>query len=123
MSWMTIEGEELVRLKRRVNETGMEDKLSYRCDGRRVLLCKRLVCCTLRASPAPPARSKADDGTLFPLDGSSAQIYDANEAAGLRLTSTMSSITRFSFAAFFAPRTETRFASSLSAATGGSIRG
>ena len=41
MSWMTIEGEELVRLKRRINETGMEDKLSYRWTGARALLCKR----------------------------------------------------------------------------------
>ena len=41
MSWMTIEGEELVRLKRRINEHGMEDKLPYRWTGASVLLCKR----------------------------------------------------------------------------------
>ena len=85
MSWMTIEGEELVRLKRRVNETtGFKASgLTARRTGR-ALLCKRVLL-QLKAESGTGYAVEGDNGTLFPLDGSSAQIYDANEAAGLRL--------------------------------------
>jgi hypothetical protein len=122
MSWMMVEGEELVRLKRRINETGWKTNC-LTAERARVSFYANGNLLYLKGESGTACAVEGGDGTLFPLDGSSAQIYEGNEAAGLRLTLTMSSITRFSFAAFFAPRTETRFASLWSAATGGSIRG
>jgi hypothetical protein len=84
MSWVTIEGEELVRLKRRINKTGWKTncltagraRVSFYANGN--LLYLKGECGTACAV-------EGGDGTLFPLDGSSAQIYEGNEAAGLRL--------------------------------------
>ena len=85
MSWMTIEGEELVRLKRRVNETtGFKASgLTARRTGLPFYANGSLL--QLKAESDTGYAVEGDNGTLFPLDGSSAQIYDANEAAGLRL--------------------------------------
>ena len=85
MSWMTIEGEELVRLKRRVREvtgwntnrlTARRARASFYASGYLLYL---------EGESGTGCAVEGHDGTLFPLDGSSAQIYDANEAAGLRL--------------------------------------
>ncbi len=122
MSWMMIEGEELVRLKRRINETGW--KTNCLTAGRaRVSFYANGNLLYLQGEFGTAYAVEGGDGTLFPLDGSSAQIYEGNEAAGLRLDINNVIDYAIFFAAFFAQRTETRFASLWSAATGGSIRG
>ena len=84
MSWMTIEGEELVHLKRRINETGW--KTNYLTAGRaRVSFYANGSLLYLKGEAGTACAVEGGDGTLFPLDGSSAQIYEGNEAAGLRL--------------------------------------
>jgi hypothetical protein len=85
MSWMMIEGEDLVRLKRRINEmTGW--KTNFLTAGRaRVSFYANGNLLYLEGESDNACAVEGGDGSLFPLDGSSAQIYDANEAAGLRL--------------------------------------
>jgi hypothetical protein len=84
MSWMTIEGEELVRLKRRINETGW--KTNCLTAGRaRVSFYANGNLLYLQGESGTACAVEGGDGTLFPLDGSSSQIYEGNEAAGLRL--------------------------------------
>jgi hypothetical protein len=85
MSWMTIEGEELVRLKRRVNEaTGRKANVLAARRARMSFYANGYLL-QLEGESGMGCAVEGYDGTLFPLDGSSAQIYDANEAAGLRL--------------------------------------
>jgi hypothetical protein len=85
MSWMTIEGEELARLKRRINET-TGWKTNFLTAGRtRVSFYANGNLLYLEGDSDNACAVEGGDGSLFPLDGSSAQIYHANEAAGLRL--------------------------------------
>ena len=83
--WPMIEGEELVRLKRRVREvTGWKtNRLTARRARASFYASGYLL--YLEGESGTGCAVEGHDGTLFPLDGSSAQIYDANEAAGLRL--------------------------------------
>jgi hypothetical protein len=85
MSWMTIEGEELARLKRRVNETTAwkANRLIAR-RGRAPFYANGYLL-WLESESGIGCAVEGGDGALFPLDGSAARIYDANEAAGLRL--------------------------------------
>ena len=85
MSWMMIEGEELVRLKRRVNETTGRKANVLTARRARVSFYANGYLLQLEGESGIGCAVEGYDGTLFPLDGSSAQIYDANEAAGLRL--------------------------------------
>ena len=85
MSWMTIEGEELVRLKRRVHETTGWKTNRLTARRARVSFYVNGYLLYLEGESGTGCAVEGHDGTLFPLYGSSAQIYDANEAAGLRL--------------------------------------
>jgi hypothetical protein len=84
MSWMAIEGEELARLEQRIQrDTGCEPgqltgrmKLPFYENGSLL---------RLEGKTGRMHAVEAGDEALIPLDGSSAQIYNANEAAGLRL--------------------------------------
>jgi hypothetical protein len=85
MSWTTIEGEELSRLKRRVDESlGAK---SRRLTALRMDLPFYLKGWLLRLENETGHGYAVEtrDGTLVPLDGSVAQINFANEIAGLRL--------------------------------------
>jgi hypothetical protein len=74
MSWVTIEGEELVRLKRRINETGW--KTNCLTAGRaRVPFYAKGSLLYLQGEAGTACAIEGGNGTLFPLDGSSAQIY------------------------------------------------
>ena len=84
MSWMTIEGEELMRLKRRINETGWKTSCLTAGRARVPFYANGNLLC-LKGESGTACAIEGGDGTLFPLDGSSAQIYEGNEAAGLRL--------------------------------------
>ena len=85
MSWVTIEGEELARLKRRIDEsigtkskhlTALRTDLPFYLNG-------KLLCVENESGQGYVIETA--DGTLVPLDGSVAQIKLANEMAGLRL--------------------------------------
>ena len=85
MSWMMIEGEELVRLKRRINETTGWKTNCLTAGRARVSFYANGNLLYLKGESGTACAVEGGDGTLFPLDGSSAQIYEGNEAAGLRL--------------------------------------
>jgi hypothetical protein len=85
MSWMMIEGEELVRLKRRINETTGWKTNCLSAGRTRVSFYANGNLLYLKGESGTTCAIEGRDGTLFALDGSSAQIYNANEAAGLRL--------------------------------------
>ena len=83
MSWMMIEGEELVRLKRRINETTGWKTNCLTAGRARVSFYANGNLLYLKGKSGTACAVEGGDGTLFPLDESSAQIYEGNEAAGL----------------------------------------
>jgi hypothetical protein len=84
MSWMAIRGEELARLEQRFQR-------DMRCEPGRLTGRMKLPfyengsLLRLEGKTGRMHAVEAGNEALVPLDGSSAQIYNANEAAGLRL--------------------------------------
>ena len=85
MSWKMVEGEEFVRLKRRINETTGRKTNCLTAGRARVSFYANGNLLYLKGESGTACAVEGGDGTLFPLDGSSAQIYEGNDAAGLRL--------------------------------------